>query len=574
MSMYLFPFKLKSLGNNALRRKLFIPQIRKFSKYKSACHYSTNENLNKISTKTAENFIPFLQRIDIRRTEARRSIIVQVQSAKSYKELWSYCSTFGAIKSMFHYSVGIDPSHFIIVEFENESIVSSIMNSSNYSEGGSGMPTQSNFMWFKAANNKLKLKDNKNANLSVEFGTDIQLEEEIKVALGNSENVSEQIRKLHELTRLNDVGVRLRFLTALQIENAITGMFPHATAYPFGSSVNGYGKTGCDLDLFLKLSNDKRHDNGRLVFHCKPLNSSERSTTQRHMEVIGDLIHLFLPGCGHVRRILQARVPIIKYHQQLTDVECDVSMSNMSGVHMSDFLYIMGELDDRVRPLVFTIRNWAKTVGITNSAPGRWITNFSLTLLVLAFLQNPPSGKPVIPTLNKLEEQAGKSDKFALEDGTDVSFLRDITKYKQKTKNTDSLERLLMEFFVYYSQFDFDNKAICLNDTVAIAKPEHSAMYIINPLERGLNVSKNVSFEEVLRFKNELKNAAWILESKEPKTANWGLLSIMQGPKVVNMFQKLSTRTKPSRLVEIKSIFDDNENESKSPEKKVKSDQR
>lgn len=47
------------------------------------------------------------------------------------------------------------------------------------------------------------------------------------------------------------------------------------------------------------------------------------------MEAIGDLLQLFLPGCSQVRRILQARVPIIKYYQQLTDIECDLSMSNM-----------------------------------------------------------------------------------------------------------------------------------------------------------------------------------------------------------------------------------------------------
>lgn len=80
-----------------------------------------------------------------------------------------------------------------------------------------------------------------------------------------------------------------------------------------------------------------------------------------------------------------------------------------SGVHMSDFLYIMGELDDRVRPLVFVVRKWAKEVGLTNTSPGRWMTNFSLTLLVLAFLQKPPSSPPVLPSLNTLVKLAGES---------------------------------------------------------------------------------------------------------------------------------------------------------------------
>lgn len=77
---------------------------------------------------------------------------------------------------------------------------------------------------------------------------------------------------------------------------------------------------------------------------------------------------------------------------------------------MSDFLYMMGELDERVRPLVFAIRNWASSVGITNSSPGKWITNFSLTLLVLAFLQKPLRTLPIIPPLNTFVRLAGKKN--------------------------------------------------------------------------------------------------------------------------------------------------------------------
>ncbi|CAH1957481.1 unnamed protein product [Acanthoscelides obtectus] len=196
------------------------------------------------------------------------------------------------------------------------------------------------------------------------------------------------MKLLYSLTKLNYLGSRLRYLTVLQIDNMVSGMFPHAQAYPFGSSVNGYGKMGCDLDLVLRLVDKKSSEESRLMFHCKVSNGSERSTNQRHIEAFGDMIHLFLPGCVQVRRIVQARIPIIKYHQQLTDVECDLSIGNMSGVYMSEFLYLMGEIDQRVKPLVFTVRKWAELVGITNSSPGRWITNFSLTLMVLAFLQS------------------------------------------------------------------------------------------------------------------------------------------------------------------------------------------
>lgn len=65
---------------------------------------------------------------------------------------------------------------------------------------------------------------------------------------------------LHNLTKLNEVGTRLRFLTAKQIEEALIGMFPEANAMPFGSSVNGCGKMGCDLDLVLRFTKDKKVD--------------------------------------------------------------------------------------------------------------------------------------------------------------------------------------------------------------------------------------------------------------------------------------------------------------------------
>lgn len=63
---------------------------------------------------------------------------------------------------------------------------------------------------------------------------------------------------LHNLTKLNEVGTRLRFLTAKQVEEALTGMFPEASVMPFGSSVNGCGKMGCDLDLVLRLTREKK----------------------------------------------------------------------------------------------------------------------------------------------------------------------------------------------------------------------------------------------------------------------------------------------------------------------------
>lgn len=54
-----------------------------------------------------------------------------------------------------------------------------------------------------------------------------------------------------------------------------------------------------------------------------------RSQIQRNLENLSDTMNLYLPGVANVRRILQARVPIIRYHHELLGLEVDLSMNNM-----------------------------------------------------------------------------------------------------------------------------------------------------------------------------------------------------------------------------------------------------
>lgn len=43
---------------------------------------------------------------------------------------------------------------------------------------------------------------------------------------------------------------------------------------------------------------------------------------------VGSVQYIIFPSKWQVRKILAARVPIIKYRQDLTDMECDLSMAN------------------------------------------------------------------------------------------------------------------------------------------------------------------------------------------------------------------------------------------------------
>lgn len=505
-----------------------------------------------------------------RRKEAQKTILVQVHSDQSCSDLYKHCSQFGIIENMFHYTSS--SAHFVLVEFLNEEGVKSVLSSCAHLDPTQVVPVHSPFLWFRAQEKKSKLQKRADDNTKLPLNykqTDLPSVSELYDLLIQAEHISDQILLLYNATCLNEIGARLRFLTANQIEVAIIGLFPQAQCIPFGSSVNGFGKVSCDLDIAVKLDGWSGKDNSksRLIFHTKTSLSNGRSQVQRYMETLADMIQLFLPGCSGIKRILQARVPIVKYKQDLTGVDCDLSMTNMTAVYMSELLYTFGCVDWRVRPLVFTVKHWAAAVNLTNSIPGRWITNFALTLLVIFYLQQ----VKILPTIDILKQRARSVDKRISDDGINCTFLRDVSSVQTNpVPEVSTLASLLLGFFQYYATFDFGSKAVALGPGIPIPKQDYSPLYIMNPLEQHLNVSKNVSLEETERLKVELRNAAWNLESmshgpSSGKKGYWGLVELFkeshESVKSRNLFLSALNRHKTdSRLLTVKDLFENSEN--------------
>jgi len=69
---------------------------------------------------------------------------------------------------------------------------------------------------------------------------------------------------------------------------------------------------------------------------------------------------------------------------------------------MSALLYQYSIMDPRVAPLLFAVRLWAREITLTCSHPGRWITNFSLTMMVLYYLVH----RKLVPPVQLLKDNA------------------------------------------------------------------------------------------------------------------------------------------------------------------------
>jgi len=176
----------------------------------------------------------------------------------------------------------------------------------------------------------------------------------------------------------------------------------------------------------------------------------------------------------------------------------------------------------------------------------------------------------------------GSGDRRVTSDGVNCTFIRDVSRLCQhmassikKLPNTESLETLLVGFFEFYSSFDFSTHAVSLFNGMSVPKPDHSPLYIANPLERGLNVSKNVSHDETERLRIEFRNTAWMLESvalapdKSSMTASqkkahesWGLTALFEAPQIAakgrNIFYVPTRRVSPPRIMDVSDLFQEN----------------
>ncbi|XP_075976776.1 poly(A) RNA polymerase, mitochondrial-like [Anticarsia gemmatalis] len=514
-------------------------------------------------TDVPKKFLSFDEVVAQRRAEARQSIVVQVNSVASFNELYGYCSKYATVNQIHHYKNSAG-EHFMLIEFSSEDNMKEVLKScGTHHKDLDVMPLKSPFLWFRATVGKKDSFPTPSVSLaSIDGGSPVE-DEKLLLDMSKCSTVSDQIQLLYDKTSLNDLGTRLRYMVARQIECVFDSLYSNIAVRPFGSSVNGFGKMGCDLDLVLTnvLTDELCSPGRRLVFQDKKVEGG-RSPWQRHLESVGELLELRVAGAGRVARILHARVPILKFAHDFTDLDCDLCYNNMSGVYMSEMLWQFGALDPRVRPLTFAVRRWAKSVGLTNPHPGRWITNFSLTLMVLFFLQQKTADGCILPALKDLVKRAEKEDIRIAEENLNCTFLRDLNKLPSDcySQNNAKLETLLLQFFEFYAQFDFQDKAISINEGVPVRKPNALPLYIVNPLEQALNVSRNVSFEECERLKLEVRNAAWQLEGFDGnKEDDWGLLGLIEH-KSTKGLKKLLRVGNSHRLVSVKDLFD-NSNE-------------
>ena len=101
----------------------------------------------------------------------------------------------------------------------------------------------------------------------------------------------------------------------------------------------------------------------------------------------------FIKNCNLIR----AKVPILKFRDQLSGVECDLNVNNVVGIYNTHLLAMYTRVDWRLRPLGIFVKNWAQKMDIHDGSRGR-LSTYPLLLMLIQFLQCGCS-PPVLPSL-------------------------------------------------------------------------------------------------------------------------------------------------------------------------------
>ncbi|GLJ41689.1 hypothetical protein SUGI_0862850 [Cryptomeria japonica] len=238
---------------------------------------------------------------------------------------------------------------------------------------------------------------------------------------------------------------RSRMIT--KIKMVLTDLEPlkGASIKPFGSFVSDlYTRCG-DLDISIELA-----ANGQQSLEVGK--NKKRKLLNNIKQV------LILRGVARprsVQLIPSARVPLLIFEDSESQISCDISINNGSGLFKSKFLYWICQIDTRFRELVYLIKHWAKAHNINDPKSGT-LNSFSLSLLVIFHLQK--QSPPILPPIKDIYDGDIASDlaggKGTNEMEVENRCLRNVEKFKLQAfsnQNKSSVSDLFISFFALYA---------------------------------------------------------------------------------------------------------------------------
>lgn len=244
---------------------------------------------------------------------------------------YHYCQQFGAIQNAFSYHHK-NQRQFILLEFDHEQAIDRVSAHSTFRADATPWPNQ--FLKLHSS----KLPATTGASIDAPIRPSVVRRSPVAAILQSADTIEQQILLFYRHLSINDVSIRLKFLAsrlAQRILNQFLGdEFPGAIIYPFGSSLSGFGKLGCDLDMALKFRNrdfgGTPHARQPFEFYGKEVevDGTAKAFEGRQVKYIAAMFDHYLPGSSRVESFHNARVPIVRYFDTNVHCSADISANN------------------------------------------------------------------------------------------------------------------------------------------------------------------------------------------------------------------------------------------------------
>lgn len=226
-----------------------------------------------------------------------------------------------------------------------------------------------------------------------------------------------------------------------------------ARLLPFGSSASGLHFAGADVDACI-------------------LPETAAARFPEHKRALYQL-------CDRLRRmgmlnciaLTKPRVPIVKFTEPDSGLECDVGVGNALGLHNTAMLRQYVQLDERVKPLALAVKLWARARRI-NEPPRHTLSSYCYVLLVIRHLQL--CEPPVLPCLQALKGRGAHG--LPPVPGYDTAFCSSAEavaeSFPQLGTNRASVAELLSSFFERYADYDWEGSVVCPRLTRDLSREE------------------------------------------------------------------------------------------------------
>ncbi|XP_076301157.1 speckle targeted PIP5K1A-regulated poly(A) polymerase [Lasioglossum baleicum] len=252
----------------------------------------------------------------------------------------------------------------------------------------------------------------------------------------------EQLATFLNAIQLSEADIERKYeIVCTQLDKIFKQTFPNCKTYKFGSTQTGLGFKECDLDIYMDI--------GERISESTNT-SADTWTMNKILKEVKRIMYRMNHIFSNIISIPKARTPIIKFCYVKTNISCDISFKNSSGIYKSKLIKHCISLDCRLKPLMMLIKYWARNFKLSSSGK---ISNYALAFLIIFYLQQPSVN--IIPPL--LEFQ--KNCQPHVINGWQVNF-DENTKLPPIT-NTSSIPQLLYGFFIFYSTFTFKSNVIC-----------------------------------------------------------------------------------------------------------------